>query len=204
MAKSESLPYDIGDRVSVVFYRDSMPVVVAAEVISLVPFMLRTDNPTAGQLAKIRRALIVRQDGDRVWRVEAEVTDALPEVDSWVYSMSTTRWSEINRRRHPRYPCDIPVVVRTIQESDGELIHQEVAGRVIDVSLCGARVNIDAHLQPGSLAEIKLILASNRLARILAITAFTKPFQDQTGFEFVDFVGPALSQLHDYLTEQAA
>lgn len=204
MAYSEVLPFEIGSRVSVVFYRDSMPIVVDAAVVSTQPFMISTDNPTAGRLARMRRALVVKQDGEHVWRVEAEIVDAAPEGNQWICTLQATRWSEIDRRRHPRFPTDLQAIIRTVVESDGEMAHAEITGRALDVSESGARIQVSSEFEPGSLAEVKLYLGPDNVIQMLAVIAFTKPYQGQYGFEFVDYFAGAQYTLHSYLTEKAA
>lgn len=186
------------------FYRDSMPIVVEAEVVSLKPFQLATSNPTAGRLARMRRALVVRQDNTQIWRLEAEVKDATPQGDRWVCTLEPMKWSEIDRRRHPRFAVKLPVTIRTIVEQDGEFVHADLPGTALDLSLCGARVQIDAPIEPGALVEINVELSSRQTIQALAATAFTKPYQGQLGFEFIDFVGNAQYQLHSFLVDKAA
>jgi len=203
-ANLNELPFELGARTSLVFYRDSMPIVVEAEVVSLKPLQLATNNPSAGRLARMRRALVVKQDNTQIWRLEAEVKDATPEKDRWICTLEPMKWSEIDRRRHPRFAVKLPVMVRTVLESDGEFKHTDIPGTALDLSLCGARVQIEADLDPGSLVEIRIELSDKHAFQALAATAFTKPYQGQLGFEFIDFVGNAQYQLHSFLVDQAA
>src|SRR5271165_2785085 len=168
-----------------------MPIVVDAEVVSLKPFQLATTNPSAGRLAKMRRALVVRQDNAQIWRLEAEVKDAVAVNDRWVCTLEPMKWSEIDRRRHPRFAVKLPVSIRAVIETDGQFQHTDVPGTALDLSLCGARVQIEADIEPGSLVEISLEIPGQQAINALAITAFTKPYQGQLGFEFIDFVGNA-------------
>ena len=181
-----------------------MPVVVDAEVINLRPFQLSTTNPSAGRLARMRRALVVRQEKSQIWRLESEVIEAVPDGNRWICTLEPTKWSEIDRRRHPRFSVKMPVEVRAVIERDGEFAHTDLPGVALDLSLCGARVQIDADIEPGALVQIKLDISNRQSIQVLAMTAFTKPFQGQTGFEFIDFVGNAQYQLHSYLVDQAA
>ena len=198
------LPFELGARASLVFYQDSMPIVVEAEVVNLKPFQLATTNPSAGRLARMRRALVVRQDNSQIWRLEAEVKDAVPDNDRWICTLEPMKWAEIDRRRHPRFAVKLPVSIRAVIESDGQFQHSDVAGTALDLSLCGARVQIEADIQPGALVEVTIEIASKQTIQALAVTAFTKPYQGQLGFEFIDFVGNAQYLLHSYLVEQAA
>jgi hypothetical protein len=181
-----------------------MPVVVDAEVINLRPFQIATRNPSAGKLARMRRALVVRQENAQIWRLESEVVEAIPDGDRWICTLEPTKWSEIDRRRHPRFSVKMPVEVRAVIEQDGEFAHTDIPGLALDLSLCGARVQIEAEIEPGALVQIKLDISSRQSIQILAMTAFTKPYQGQLGFEFIDFVGNAQYQLHSYLVDQAA
>jgi len=198
------LPFELGARTSLVFYQDSMPIVVDAEVVNLKPFQLATTNPSAGRLARMRRALVVRQDQSQIWRLEAEVKDATPDKDRWICTLEPMKWAEIDRRRHPRFAVKLPVLVRAVIESDGQFQHTDVGGTALDLSLCGARVQIEADIEPGALVEITIEITSRQSIQALAITAFTKPYQGQLGFEFIDFVGNAQYVLHSFLVEQAA
>lgn len=203
-SNENELPFELGSRASLVFYRDSMPVVVDAEVINLRPFQIATRNPSAGKLARMRRALVVRQENAQIWRLESEVVEAIPDGDRWICTLEPTKWSEIDRRRHPRFSVKMPVEVRAVIEQDGEFAHTDIPGLALDLSLCGARVQIEAEIEPGALVQIKLDISSRQSIQILAMTAFTKPYQGQLGFEFIDFVGNAQYQLHSYLVDQAA
>jgi hypothetical protein len=198
------LPFELGDRTSLVFYQDSMPIVVEAEVVNLKPFQLATSNPTAGRLARMRRALVVRQDNTQIWRLEAEVKDAVAVKDQWVCTLEPMKWAEIDRRRHPRFAVKLPVTVRAIIESNGQFEHTDVPGTALDLSLCGARVQIEAEIEPGALVEITLEFPNRQSITALAMIAFTKPYQGQLGFEFIDFVGNAQYVLHSFLVDQAA
>ncbi|MHB8635816.1 MAG: PilZ domain-containing protein [Fimbriimonadaceae bacterium] len=198
------LPFELGARTSLVFYRDSMPIVVEAEVVNLKPFQLATTNPSAGRLARMRRALVVRQDQAQIWRLEAEVKDAVADNDRWICTLEPMKWAEIDRRRHPRFAVKLPVSIRAVIESDGQFQHTDVPGTALDLSLCGARVMIDAAIEPGALVEISIELSNRQSMQALAVTAFTKPYQGQLGFEFIDFVGNAQYMLHSFLVDQAA
>lgn len=192
-----------GSPVSVVFYQNGQPMALAASVSSQKPFAITTNDANARMLEIGKRALLIMQDQGAVAKAEAQVMSVTASGDEWHIEIGKFGWEEVDRRRYPRHPVQIPVTVKAVLERNGNAQLKYVEAVTEDLSLGGAWIKSEDHLKTGSLVEFQAELFNGETVRVLAIVAWSADGEQGVGLEFVDFLGGSQYHLHSYLTKAA-
>lgn len=191
-----------GTPISVVYYLNSHPIALAATVTSQEPLTLSTSDRSASELSAGNRALLIIQDGANFAKAEAEITRCEQFAGGWRIEAGQFGWEEIDRRKYPRYPAELPVTVKAVLERDGSPKLKYVSGVTVDMSLGGAWIRTQDVLALNSLVEFNAELGEGHQLRTLAIVAWSHD-EFNFGLEFVDYLGASRYHLHNFLAKAA-
>lgn len=191
-----------GSEVGIVFYQETTPHALTTNVVSVRPFAAACSEPGAGRLNPGQRVMLVSEAEGKYAKAEAEVSSVTEEGGAWRIEIGHFGWEEVDRRRFPRRPFEVPVSLRSVVETEAGVEVHHFGGKTEDISLGGVWVVPDHPLQPGSLVEMNLTLGTHPV-RILAIVA-RDAGQGGVGLEFLDYVGGARYYLHGFLNKGEA
>lgn len=111
-------------------------------------------------------------------------------------------WQSTDRRRFPRFECQVPVIVRLVAE-DTEGIHLRTSvGITDDLSAGGAWIRSEQTTPEGTVVQVEMNLYSNA-CRALGVVVRNEPGRDGFGIEFLDFIGSSRYALTDFLRQAA-
>jgi hypothetical protein len=172
-----------GADVHVLFYQDAQPHVLAAKVGGLTPMALTTSDPKVHLLKPSMRSILVGEE----WHVQVDVS----------------AWEELDRRRYPRHPVDLPVKLRLVIDGDDSPSITEILAVMKDLSLGGALIESGEEIAAGTLVELQAALRAKDHIRVLAVVIREVGGDKTYGLEFLDFVGGSRYAMHGFLTEAA-
>lgn len=193
-----------GAPVGLVFYVDSQPMALAANVKLGKPFTMTTADKNAGLLEPGKRTMLILQEGNQFAKAEAQVVACAQDGDNWTIEAGDFGWEEVDRRRYPRYELELDVKLKAVTETEGQAELRYFEAKTVDVSLGGAWVQTDHKLPAGSLVEFQAELTPGHTVRVLGIIAWSVSEKEGLGIEFLDFIGGSRYQLHMFLTHNAA
>lgn len=191
-----------GANVHVLFYDESEPRVLSARVGTLAPMALTTKDPSALLLKPSMRSILVSEENGTVAKAECHVQDCRPIGDEWQVEVNVTAWEEVDRRRYPRHPMEIPIRLKLVRENHGQPEIAEILAVTQDISLGGMLVTVGEEVAEGALVEIHAALRPKEHIRVLAIVVRSKE-DGFLGLEFLDFVGGARYAMHGFLSSAA-
>lgn len=194
----------IGRTVTVVFYSETDPWVIQAQVAKGNPMAIETNDPAAVKLLTGLKVVLIVQEGGTILKSQATVTHSGKTEAGWHIDMDAKPWQASDRRRYPRYGFKIPVTIRSVDErADGEARFNELRGETVDISLGGVWVKSKELMDRGTLVEFRAILSETESVRTLAIVAHSNPVRGGMGLEFVEYVGGARKNLRSFLSRAA-
>ena len=179
---------------------------ILGSVESITPFVVSTVEPSASKFASQRRAVILRWDEDILRKIETSVTSTSWHDEKWTLELDYLTTDETDRRRYPRYPMKLPVIVRTVTDSPNGLVAVDREGFTEDLSLGGASIKIKGDIESQSLVEIRTRLTDYDTIRTLAVVARSSPSEEGDrgiGVQFVDFIGGGRYHLFSFLNRVA-
>jgi hypothetical protein len=192
-----------GAAVVIVFYSDSNPGTVAASIESSEPLVLRSSDPSASLLFEDQRVIIISDQNEKMLKAEAQIDSCGSFGDGWRIGINSARWEQIDRRKHPRFEAQVPVMVRTVQDTAEGPMVQGILAHTTDLSIGGAWVRSEYHVSKGSLVELQVELGPEGHARVLGIVTRSCPKRGGFSVEFLDYVGSSRYTLHNYLRHAA-
>lgn len=187
-----------------VFYTEQGSVAIKASIASASPLSVVVSSADVKLIAEGNRTLLILFDHKEYFKAEAVVTTVAGGDGDCTIQLSDELWEEVDRRRYPRVPTEVPVELRAIRESDGKAEVERFSGTTVDLSVGGAWVKLDHSIEPGSLVEAQFALSPQENVRILGVAAHRSGQTSGFGLEFVDFVGSARYVLHTYLSNRQA
>jgi PilZ domain len=192
-----------GQEVSIVFYVDGNPNMILGTVDSITPFRVSTVEPSAAKFANQRRAVILNWDSDVLSKIETSVVASHWEEAKWCLELEYLTTDESDRRRYPRYPMKLPVIVRTIEDTPEGRVPIDVQGFTEDLSLGGAWITLDKEIGKQSLVEIRTSITDYDTIRTLGVVARNSSSTSGIGVEFIDFIGGGRFHLFSFLNRVA-
>lgn len=192
----------VGQPIRMVFFTDLGSVAVRGTVRSILPLSIIVSGAEAGLVGEGNRVLLIMNFKQEFFKAEANVARGSHEAQDWVFELANEHWEEVDRRRYPRYPVEVPVQLRAIQELGGMTDIRTFEGKADDLSVGGAWVSVDGEVASGTLVEFQATLSPTERIRMMGLVAHVD--DDGFGVEFIDFVGSSRYVLHSYLTQKAA
>jgi hypothetical protein len=193
-----------GANVHVLFYQESQPHVLTAQVGSLAPVALTTKDAEAHLLQPSMRSILVSEEEGQVAKAECRVRECSVKDNEWHVEVDVTEWEELDRRRYPRIEVEVPVKLRLVKEATGGASITEILGITKDLSLGGTRLTVAEPIAAGSLVEMQAALRPKEHIRVLAVVVRGSDEATDIGLEFLDYVGGARYAMHTFLSEEAA
>lgn len=160
------------------------PISVPCQVHSQAPLFLKTGDPFIQfQTFPLFGTMLWDEDG-RVVRADAEFTHLEQAEAGSIIKVSGVRSEPLDRRRHPRVAVDSSVSIRLVDDSEGHPAFTLVQGRVLDLSMSGALIQVSPVLDEGTLLEFNAKSVHGELIRTLGVVI--KAREDSIGIAFIE------------------
>jgi hypothetical protein len=192
-----------GEPVTVVYYVDGNPRQVSTRLSTESPFTVQSQDEGMTDLSASQKVILLAQSNGQCFTTEATLEQLSSDSGEWSAQFQCGYWEEINRREFPRYTVILPLQVRALGESDGTLSFWVSNGQTLDASLGGVQAFIDQVPSAGSLVDVRLTLESENIVRVLGVVVRSNINRKVVGIQFLDYIGGARYQLHDYLSQHA-
>lgn len=192
---------EIGHGLTVVLLSDARATLVPVKVTSFDPLILSAAEPFNCPALPVK-VLLVGADGSQTWKAEAQLTEVADAGSAPVLTLGDVSWERLDRRRHYRTAASMPMSVKLIQDDADEVTVSVVNGHTEDLSIGGARIQIGQSIPLGTLVQFKCTMAPQVFVRTLAIVSRHHPM-GALGLEFVDYIGSAHADLHEFLNHAA-
>jgi len=193
----------IGAHLNAIFLVDGTPWNMFGNVVSVHPFAFETANAAAKNLEPGNRALFVQQEGEEIRKASSRVAMVRQLTDTWIIETDNLLWESIDRRRHERHEATVPVIYRTVEETEGDTRIERSEATTIDLSTGGACLSCPTPPPNGSLIDLGLVLGSGASSRALGIVAWSRPASAEFGVEFLDFIGDTRNAINSFLSMAA-
>jgi hypothetical protein len=201
---SIELPFELGSEAHLIPLGYPNPDGVPGLITCLSPIHFETVSPHAAFIRPELNALLVVHEPGRVWRVQAKVESIAFEGEKGFCELEAASVWEIDQRRAPRYPVELPVEIGFVTHEDGEPVYRVVNGTAINMSLTGARVRTSSAVPVGAMLHITFHAAPVIIVKALAITTCSEEDDLHIGLNFVEFMDDGQLHFHEFLGQRAA
>ena len=185
-----------------VIYSDKGSVGIKGVVASLNPLCVRVKEGHRGLAIEGTRVLLFAADKAQYTKAESEITQIVQDGDEWTWTLRELEMSETERRKYDRRMNNLPVELKTVQETHegSQIVYYK--GESIDLSMGGAWVKLEQEIELGSLVEFRTKLPNGFELKVLA-TVSNHGRDGGFGVEFMDFSGNSRAWLFEYLEPAA-
>lgn len=192
----------LGRPIRMVIYSEKGSVGIKGVVASMQPLCVRVKEGHGGLAQVGTRVLLFAADKAQYIKAESEITSMVQDGDEWTWSLRETEMSETERRKYDRRMNELPVELKTVQETPEGSKIVYYTGQSIDLSMGGAWVKLHEAIELGSLVEFKTKLPTGAELKVLA-TVTNHGRDGGFGVEFMDFSGNSRHLLFEYLEPAA-
>ncbi|MFQ3678689.1 MAG: PilZ domain-containing protein [Fimbriimonadaceae bacterium] len=185
---------------SFVCYIEGVPTVFVGTLVGDGGWVVETGDEHASSLKPGIPLMVLVQSGTTFRRLETSVSWAKRFGSQWRVGLNAAVWEEVDRRRHPRYRVQVPILLRVIGERSLRAGIEEIQVTSRDIGLGGVWVDCPTLLPIGTLVQVIAQLKPQETVRMLGAVAWSEDSGEGFGIEFVEYVGGARYYLHTFLS----
>ncbi len=193
-----------GENVMLLVHTEDRPTWAVAQIASRNPFSVQFDSSFIDLFKGVKNMLVIHDSGRKYAKGEGRVGDLSSKGDQAWLTFNDFHWETVENRDNPRFEHKSQVIIRTIQEHDGEVAPDDQVGMTQNLSLGGALIEFSRPVIKGQLVDFRITLDPGQTIRTMAVIAHTDKTGTIAGLTFVDYIGSARYALHQYLSKLAA
>lgn len=194
----------VGENVTLLLHTDDRPTWTVARIHSKNPFSVELEGNCADHFRGVKSLLVIHDSGRKYAKGEGKVGDLSTRGDQAWLTFKEFHWEAVDNRDNPRFPTEVQVIIRTIEEHDGGIQADDQVGLTQNLSLGGSLVQLSKPVTKGQLVEFRVTLEPGNVVRTMAVIAHTDKAGTLAGINFIDYIGAARYSLHQFLTKLAA
>lgn len=185
-----------------VIYSEKGSVGIKGVVASVNPLAVRVKEGHNGLAVIGTRLLLFAADKSQYIKSEGEITAIIQDGDECTWTLRELEMSETERRKYERRVFQLPVELKTVQDTPegSQIVYYK--GESMDLSMGGAWVRLEEAIELGSLVEFRTTLPHGAELKVLA-TVSNHGRDGGFGIEFMDFSGNSRTHLFEYLEPAA-
>ncbi len=194
----------MGENVMLLLHTEGKPVWSWARLASKAPATVELSAESSGSFVGSTNLLLIHDSGRKYTKADVRVSDlSTRDEQAWI-TFEDLRWEMVDTRENPRFKVQLPAVIRGVNESTGHATPSEQVCVTEDLSLNGALLKISQGLSKGQLLEVRITLAPSQTVRMMGVVAHVDDTGTLIGVNFIDYVGAARYNLHQFLSKIAA
>jgi len=194
----------VGEEVTLLVHTDDRPIWTMGRISNASPFQIEIEPAHLQPIRNQKNLLVLHDSGRKYSKGEGKVGKIDEKNGKAWLTFSEFRWEPVDNRDNPRFEVELQSIVRSINEHDGAIVADEQVGLTKNLSIGGVLLEVSSPLAKGQLVEFRVTLDGGTTIRTMGVVAHSKPDEDLVGISFLDFVGAARYNLHQFLRTLAA